>query len=424
MPHHLLKAAEVPKLIAFSRGKGKFRDGAGLYLDVRAPGQASWAYQFRLNGKTLWGSIGPASIYSLTKARDKHRDLRELVHKEIDPRKNTADVIAVDAGAAYVGAEKPASATFGDALTDYLGEASPSWKGGTEGKEAISYRRSFDRIPDFLKRAADSIQPQGIRDAVKVWADKPVTMRRMKTRIKTVLKFAADGEIRSRKPGRKVVHHPSMPFARVPRFMPELIAHGTTESRALAFTILTAARTDETLGATWSEIDEVVDNEGEAAKPTWIVPPERMKAERVHRIPLTAEALALLGPRGADDAFIFPGYLKRGNKLRDSALLQTLRLLRPDEIDPVSKRPPVVHGFRSSFRTWVGEKTTYDGALGEFALSHAVGPDIERAYQHGDALEKRRPLMADWSAFCMSAAYAILPAQQKAGAGVETSATA
>jgi len=100
MPHHLLKAAEVPKLIAFSRGKGKFRDGAGLYLDVRAPGQASWAYQFRLNGKTLWGSIGPASIYSLTKARDKHRDLRELVHKEIDPRKNTADVIAVDAGAA------------------------------------------------------------------------------------------------------------------------------------------------------------------------------------------------------------------------------------------------------------------------------------------------------------------------------------
>jgi integrase len=229
-------------------------------------------------------------------------------------------------------------------------------------------------------------------------------MRRMKTRIKTVLKFAADGEIRSRKPGRAVVHHPSMPFARVPGFMPELIAHGTTEARALAFTILTGARTEETLGGTWSEIGAVVDNEGEAAKPTWIVPPDRMKAERVHRIPLTPEALALLGPRGADDAYIFPGYLKKkANKLRDSALRQTLRQMRPDELDPKSQRPVTVHGFRSSFRTWVGEKTNYDGALGEFALSHAVGADIERAYQHGDALEKRRDLMRDWSAFCMSA---------------------
>jgi integrase len=322
--------------------------------------------------------------------------LRKTVHEGKDPR----ETVDADAG-------EPASSTFEGTLTDYLREASPSWKGGTEGKEAISYRRSFDRIPDFLKLAAASIQPQGIRDAIKVWADKPVTMRRMKTRIKTVLKFAADGEIRSRKPGRKVVHHPSMPFARVPAFMRELIAHGTVESRALVFTILTAARTEETLGATWSEIGEVVENEGEAAQPTWIVPPERMKAERVHRIPLTPEMLAQLGPRGANDVYIFPGYLKKmTNKLRDSALLQTLRLLRPDEIDPVSKRPPVVHGFRSSFRTWVGEKTVYDGALGEFALSHAVGPEIERAYQHGDALEKRRTLMADWSAFCMSAAYA------------------
>src|SRR5258705_8430205 len=128
MPHHLLKAAEVPKLIAFRRGKGKFRDGAGLYLDVRAPGQASWAYQFRLNGKTLWGSIGPASIYSLVKARDKHRDLREIVHNGKDPRE-AAHVGVVDAGAC-----EPAGKTFDDALTDYLAEASPSWKGAAEGK--------------------------------------------------------------------------------------------------------------------------------------------------------------------------------------------------------------------------------------------------------------------------------------------------
>ncbi len=403
MPHHLLKAAEVPKLIAFSRGKGKFRDGAGLYLDVRAPGQASWTYQFRLNGKTLWGSIGPASIYSLVKARDKHREKRELVHNGKDPR---ADAGAADASTTDAVAEKGASATFDDALTDYLAEASPSWKGGGEGKEAVSYRRSFDQIPDFKKLPWESIEPKDIREAVKVWADKPVTMRRMRTRIKTVLKYAETGEYRSRKPGRKVEHHPSLPFAKVPAFMRELIALGTVESRALAFTILTAARTEETLGGPWSEIGEVVDNEGEAANPTWIIQPERMKAERVHRIPLTPEMLKLLGPRRAGDAFLFPGYLKRENPLRDSAMRQTVDLLQGDG-DPRwvddRGRKIVVHGFRSSFRTWVNEKTDYDRALAEFALSHAFGPDIERAYQHGDALEKRRALMADWSAFCMSA---------------------
>src|SRR6266850_8505884 len=214
MPHHLLKAAEVPKLIAFSRGKGKFRDGAGLYLDVRAPGQASWTYQFRLNGKTLWGSIGPASIYSLVKARDKHREKREIVHNRKDPRE-TAD------GVADAGAETAASNTFDDALTDYLAEASPHWKGGAQGKEAVSYRRSFDQIPDFKKLAWETIEPKDIREAVRVWADKPVTMRRMRSRIKTVLKYAETGEYRSRKPGRKVVHHPSLPFAKAPAFMKE-----------------------------------------------------------------------------------------------------------------------------------------------------------------------------------------------------------
>jgi hypothetical protein len=121
MPRELLKAAEVPKLIAFNRGKGKFRNGAGLYLDVRAPVQASWAYQFRLAGRTLWGSIGPASIYSLADARDKHRDLRRVVHEGKDPR---------------AGAGEAVGASFEVALTDYLANASPEWKGGTEGKEA------------------------------------------------------------------------------------------------------------------------------------------------------------------------------------------------------------------------------------------------------------------------------------------------
>jgi integrase len=382
MPRELLKAAEVPKLIAFNRGKGKFRDGAGLYLDVRAPGQASWAYQFRLAGKTRWGSIGPASIYSLADARDKHRDLRRLVHEGKDPRADAAEA---------------AGATFEEALIDYLAEASPEWKGGADGKEAISYQRSFDQIPAFLRREVESIEPKDINVVVKVWADKPVTMRRMQTRIKTVLKFARTGERRNRKPGRDVVHHAAMDIADVPQFMRELSALGTVESRALMWTILTAARTEETLGATSPEIVEVAAAKGEPSLPTWVIPGERMKAERQHRVPLTPEMLALIDPRGEPDAYLFPGDGVRssGAKLWHEGMRRTLGKLRPGA-------GLTVHGFRSTFRDWVGTKTNYGRDLAEWSLAHAVGTKLERDYARADLLAKRRPLMADWAAFCMS----------------------
>jgi hypothetical protein len=132
MPRELLKAAEVPKLIAFSRGKGKFRDGGGLYLDVRASGQASWAYQFRLAGKTRWGSIGPASIYSLADARDKHRDLRRLVHEGKDPR--------ADAGEA-------AGATFEEALTYTSRRHRPNGKAGQRERKPSPIEGRLIRCP-------------------------------------------------------------------------------------------------------------------------------------------------------------------------------------------------------------------------------------------------------------------------------------
>ena len=126
------------------------------------------------------------------------------------------------------------------------------------------------------------------------------------------------------------------------------------------------ARTEETLGGPWSEIGEVVDNEGEAAKPTWIIEPKRMKAERGHRIPLTPEMLKLLVPPRADDAYLFPGYLKRENPLRDSAMRQTVDLLQGDG-DPRwvdnRGRKIVVHGFRSSFRRGLTRRLTMTGRL-------------------------------------------------------------
>jgi integrase len=138
---------------------------------------------------------------------------------------------------------------------------------------------------------------------------------------------------------------------------------------------------------------------GEAARPTWIRGAAIMKTPRDHRIPLTPEAIGLLGPRGTDGALVFPGH-KKGRPLAAGSMRKLVTLLQgegePRWVDDKGRKM-TVHGFRSSFRTWINDKTSYDGALGEFALAHAVGSDIEKVYQQGDALEKRRDLMRDWS---------------------------
>jgi integrase len=228
----------------------------------------------------------------------------------------------------------------------------------------------------------------------------------MQTRIDALLKFAADGVIRGKKNRLAVVHHAAMSPDDVPTFMRDLDTMGTVESRALSFTILTAGRTDEILGATWGEIDKV-DN-----APVWIIPPERMKAERQHRVPLTPEMLALLGERGADRDYLFPrdtsqprsngtGRPRSENrmgtdKLWYASMREVLAKLRPND-------GLTVHGFRSSFRDWVGTKTEYSRDLAEWSLAHAVGSTLERSYARADLLEKRRPLMAAWCAFALSA---------------------
>jgi integrase len=375
MPFHLLKAADINKKLLL---KGKHADGRGLYLQVAKPGQASWSVQYRLGGKTKWMYIGSASLFNLAEARERHGLIRKSVHDGIDPRQST---------------ERPVGTTFGEAVTSYLAEASPSWKGGVDGKEALSYRRSFDRIPDFLKLIAEDIQHPDTRAALKVWADAPRTQLKMKIRIGAVLKFAATGDIRSRKNGPLVVNLPALPYTELPGFMRDLLAIDPTAdyygraSRALAFTVLTASRTEEVLGMTWGEVEGDV----------WVVPGDRMKGSRIHRVPLSAEAVALMGDRGGEQTdYVFaarkPGSIRKPGKLWASALRDTLSQVRP-------KAKVTVHGFRSTFKDWTAEQTEYSRDLAEWSLAHVNGPAIERVYLRADMLDKRRPLMAEWAAF-------------------------
>jgi integrase len=166
-------------------------------------------------------------------------------------------------------------------------------------------------------------------------------------------------------------------------FMQELRAREGIGARALEFTIYCAARSGEVRGALWSEVDF------ESA--VWTVPPERMKAKREHRVPLSASALSLLRrlPRGSDSDLVFAS--NKGGLLSDMTLTLLLRRMQVDAVP---------HGFRSTFRDWVGELTSYPRELAEQALAHVVENKVEAAYRRGDALEKRRKMMAEWASFC------------------------
>lgn len=366
MPQHKIKAAEMPSLL---RTPGKHSDGAGLYLQVSAPGRASWTYRFSFDGKVHWRSIGPAKTYTLAEAREAHHELRRQRDRGVDPREVTT------------------ARTFGEAVEEFIAERAQGWRGGSDGREAEQYRRT---LAGLAGTPIATITTDRVRDALKPWADHPRTAEKVRTRIAKILDWATapkmrEGNNSARRKGHMehllpdppdVVHHPAMPWRDVPAFMQELHAIKSSAARALMFTILTAARTSETTGATWKEI------EGD----TWVIPGSRMKEGREHRVPLTAEALALIGERKAPDAYLFPG---RRGKLSDTTQMQLLRRTRPGF---------VVHGFRSTFADWCGE-AEYPRELIEMALAHAVGDATERANQRSALVNRRREMMEAWSAF-------------------------
>jgi integrase len=186
-------------------------------------------------------------------------------------------------------------------------------------------------------------------------------------------------------------YHKAMPYAEVPQFIRRLRAEPSMSRLALEFTILTCARTGEVLGARWHEID--------LKSKVWTVPANRMKSGREHRVPLSNGALKVLRalPMTGRDAFVFHGQ-DLGAPLSNMAMTMALRGLIGSEA--------TVHGFRSSFRDWAAECTSFPREIAETALAHTIGSDVERAYRRGDALEQRRGLMTAWDEFVSGAVLA------------------
>jgi integrase len=253
-------------------------------------------------------------------------------------------------------------------------------------------------IGPLLVRDVELPQIKAVLDPI--WTTKTETASRLRGRIESVLNWAAANGYRSglnparwrghldkllAKPSKvaKVVHHAAMPLSEVGAFMVKLRAAEGMGARALEFAILTAARSGEVRGATWAEVDT---NDA-----VWIVPAERMKAGREHRVPLSPAAVKLLKvlPRMAGTNLVFPA--PRGGVLSDMTLGAVLRRMDVGAVP---------HGFRSTFRDWCSERTSYPHQIAEMALAHTIGNKVEAAYRRGDLFDKRRKLMSEWATFC------------------------
>ena len=311
---------------------------------------------------------------------------------------------------------------FRDVAEAYIQAHEDGWK---NAKHKQQWRNTLDTyvLPLIGNKDVADVTVGDVMDVLQpIWRTVSETASRVRGRVEAVLDFAKSrgwrtgdnpalwrGHLDNLLPARSklapVEHHAALPWRRIGTFMADLAEHNGVSALALRFLILTATRTNETLGVRWSEIDLI--------EKVWTVPATRMKAKREHRVPLSDAALVVLahaGKLGADqssDAFVFPGG-KVGNPLSNMALLMLLRRMELADL--------TADGFRSTFRDWCAEATNHPREIAEAALAHVLKDRIEAAYFRGDVMEKRRRLMADWATFCGQPAMAgeIVPIRTRA----------
>lgn len=368
---------------------GRHADGDGLYLVVDKSGARRWVFLFRREGKLKEMGLGGAGRVSLAEAREKASEIRKQLASGLNPIEERRRAAETETG----------ERTFGPFATALVPEICAGFRNEKHRAQWASTLTTY--ASSLNDRPLDEIGTDDVLRVLKpIWMTKPETASRLRGRIERILDAARARGLRSGenparwrghldavlpKPSKlSRGHHPAMPFERVPAFVTRLREIDAVSARALQFCLLTAARSGETLGAAWSEFDL---DDG-----VWVVPAERMKAGRTHRVPLSTAALTLLKSlreRRVGD-LVFPGQ-RRGRPLSNMAMTMMLRRLEPEGA--------TVHGFRSAFRDWAAEMTDHPREIAEAALAHTVGDQSERSYRRRDALEKRRALMEDWAAF-------------------------
>ncbi len=366
----------------------------GLALQVLPTGGRTWVLRMTIGDKRRSMGLGGYPDVPLSQAREAARQARAKVRLGIDPIDEARTSLS------QLRASQATALTFEQCALSYIESQKVKWDNPKSGKQWRSSLETyaFPYMGNLLVRDVDL--PQVLVALEAIWSTKTETASRVRGRIEAVLDYAKVRKYRTGDnpaawrgnldkilpaPGQvsKPEHYPAVHFDEMGEFMVKLRNADGTGARALEFAILTAARSGEARGATWSEINL------EAG--LWVVPAERMKAKKEHRVPLSKAAIQLLKslPRVADNDLLF--IAPRNGMISDGTMSAVLKRL---EVKAVP------HGFRSSFRDWAAERTSYPGEMAEMALAHTVSDKVEAAYRRGDLYMKRVKMMNDWAKFC------------------------
>ena len=363
---------------------GRHSDGGGLHLYISKAGRKSWVLRMTIDGRRRDMGLGGFPSVSLARAREKAADSRAAVAEGRDPL-----------------AEKraPAMPTFREAAIAVHEANKPRWR---NARHIASWIQTLERhaMPTLSNTPLDRINRGDVLGVLTpIWTTRPETARRVRQRMRTVFRWAmAHGFMESNPAGEAIdgalppmpkvrAHLRALPYQEVGEALMTVDASQASMPAKLGFRflVLTAARSSEARGATWDEIDI----QGQV----WRIPSERMKAGVEHRVPMSGQALDLLGEAQAlrdDSGLVFPSPLKPGSPMSDMTLTKILRSTGLAE-------RATVHGFRSSFKNWTLEQTDAPWAVSELALAHILGNSTEQAYARSDLFERRRALMQQWA---------------------------
>jgi integrase len=391
-----------PLDVARQTTPGKYADGGGLYLIVAGPTSRNWSYRYWKDNKERWHGLGSLKHVSLAEARLK-RDAARLLVKG-DRNTSGIDIVAEKRSARLEQMATVAAAalpTFEQCAQRYIDENWSKWSEKHRAQWPSSLKTYA--YPTIGSLTVPEIKPSHIFDLLKpIWIEKRETANRVRGRIETIIAKNVDVDDKDfrnpaeltkqlreklpKRPKRVVRHHPALPYAEAAQFMGVLAGAAGRAAIALRFLIFTVARTNELVGARWTEIDRTY-----PTGPIWKIPGERMKMDEDHNVPLSRPALDILDEmsKGAQSELIFANV--DGQEFSENTMLAVLDRLGYGHV--------TVHGFRATFGTWAEECTDYPDGVREAALAHKYKDETTAAYQRGQKLEKRRALMKDWATY-------------------------
>lgn len=382
---------------------GYYLDGGGLYLQVsKTYGTRSWVFRYtagqKENGRQRMRDMGLGSAgkngITLEQARRLARECREHLQRGDDPielRRAKRDRLS---------AENREKMSFREAAEKFIDLHAPTWKNEKHRGQWKSTLKSY-AYPSIGSRPVSVVDGAVINDTLSpIWLGKRETASRVKQRIERVVQWVKDGMPPPQETSVKT-HHAAMQYADIPEFMVELRKLNSVSARALQFLVLTAARTGDVIGAKWADVD--------LKRGIWEIRDGRHKTGKHFEIPLSPQAQAILEalPTEKKNPFVFIG-AKSGEGLSNAAMAELLKGMHKAReksgqvpwLDKISRKLPVPHGFRSSFRDWGGDCTAYQRETIEAAMSHQIKDKSEAAYARSTGLPKRKPLMEDWAKYC------------------------